>query len=117
MPKQERHPALRLPGVLFGFQVVDLGSIPSPATTATTVPTAATALPAAFLARLGFVDGQRSAVMLLAVERLNGGLGFLVAAHLDEAEPLGAAGVAILDDLGRHDRAVLPKQLRQVTVV
>src|SRR5262249_51336457 len=77
----------------------------APATAA--VPTASAAPAAAsFLARPGFIDRQRPTADLLAVERLNGVLGFLVAAHLHEAEALGSTRVAIHDDLRRLDRAV-----------
>src|SRR5262249_30884964 len=86
------------------------------ATTAVAAPTAAAAATAAVFARLGFVDGQRAAVNFLAVHGLDGCLGLLVGAHLDEAEPLGAAGVAVHDDLGRLHRAVRLEHRLQVAV-
>src|SRR5438105_4051197 len=58
------------------------------------------------LARLGLVDGESAAVLLLAVERCDGALRLGVAAHLDEAEALAPAGVAILDDFGALHVAV-----------
>src|SRR5438045_268648 len=63
-------------------------------TTAATESTAATtaAAPALF-ARAGFVDGEGPAVVLVAVQRRDRRLGFLIGAHLDEAESLGPAGV------------------------
>src|SRR5262249_34204648 len=61
-------------------------------------------------------DRQPAAVHLLVAEPLDGGLGLLVAAHLDEAEALGAAGVPVHDDLGRLHRAELGEQLLQRAV-
>jgi hypothetical protein len=55
---------------------------------------------AAIGARLGFVDRQAAALDLLAVQRRDGGLGLLVAAHLHKAEPLGATRVATQLDCG-----------------
>lgn len=58
--------------------------------------TAATATAAgALFAGTGFIDRQRPPAVLLAVERRNRRLGFLVVGHLDEAKTLGPAGVAI----------------------
>src|SRR5262245_7678308 len=74
---------------------------PAVATSAATAPAAA-----ALGLGPGLVDGQGAAADLLAVERLDGGLGFLVGLHLHEAEALGAAGVPVHDDLGRLHRAV-----------
>src|SRR4051794_36068532 len=89
-------------------RLVTAAATPAAATAAAApvAPPAATAAPAAVLTGLGLVDRQRAAVHLLAVHGLDGGLGFLVGAHLDEAEPLGAAGVAVHDDLRRLHRAV-----------
>src|SRR5271169_267291 len=52
--------------------------------------------------RTGLVHADRASVVLRSVERLNGLLGIRVA-HLDEAESLGAARLAIGDDRGRFD--------------
>src|SRR5437016_5532866 len=68
---------------------------------AATATAAATTATTAFLAGPRFVDGQRAPAHVLAVERRDGRLSLLIAAHLDEAEALRAAGVAIHDDLGR----------------
>jgi hypothetical protein len=91
-------------------------------TTATTAaPTESTAptatAPTAFFARAGFVDGQRPAAVLLAVERRDRGLGFVVAAHLHKTETFASAGVAVVDDLGRHDGAVLAEQLLEFRAI
>src|SRR5262249_21445825 len=91
------------------------------ATVATTAspgaaPAAVTAPAAAFGFRTGLVDGQASAVYFLAVQRRNRRLGLLVGLHLDEAEPLGAAGVAVHDDLRGLHGAVCLEQLFQGAV-
>src|SRR5579863_8421662 len=62
---------------------------------------AATATAAAVFPRPGFIDSQCSALHVLAVERLDGRLSLLVAAHFHEAEPLGSSGVSVHDHLGR----------------
>jgi hypothetical protein len=69
-----------------------------PSTTAAT-PAPATAARTLFT-RTGFVDGQRPAIVLLAIERRDGCLRFLIAGHFNEPEPLAAAGITIIDDLG-----------------
>src|SRR5438067_1113705 len=84
------------------------------ATTTATEPTAATTAAAAtraLFARAGFVDGQGATVVLLAVECRDGGRRLVIVRHLDEAEPLAAAGVAVVDDLCRDDLAVGAEQL------
>ena len=67
-------------------------------TTATTaaVTTTAAATARAVFAGLGFVDGQRPAAVLLAVQRGDRRLRFVVGAHLDEPEALAPAGVRSL---------------------
>jgi hypothetical protein len=55
--------------------------------------------------------------MLLAVEGCDRGLGFFVAAHLDETEALAAARVAIINDLSRHHLTVLTKELLQLGTI
>src|SRR5262249_13266105 len=60
----------------------------------------------------GLVDGQGTALELLAVEgrdRLVGAVG-----HLHETEAAGAAGLAVADHLGPGHGAVLAEHLRQV---
>src|SRR5262249_54760815 len=69
------------------------------------IPPTAAAAPAA-LPGPRRVDGQGPTVHLLAVEGGDGGLGLRVAAHFDEAEPLGTAGVPVHEDLRRLHRAV-----------
>src|SRR5262249_53336332 len=77
---------------------------------------AAAAPAAAVLPRLGLVDGQLPPLHLLAAQRRNGRLGLLVGAHLHETEPLGPAGVAVHDDLGRLHPAERLEHLLQVAV-
>src|SRR5262249_33995185 len=82
------------------------------------VPTAAAipaATAAAVLPGLGLVDGQGPAVDLLAAQPGDGRLRLLVGAHLHEAEPLRAPGVAVGDHLSRLHRTELPEQPLQVT--
>src|SRR5207302_1804634 len=75
------------------------------ATAAAAVATAA-ATTAAIFAGLGLVDGKITAVVLLAVEGRDRGLGLLIGAHLDETETLAAAGVPVADHLSALHRAV-----------
>jgi hypothetical protein len=64
--------------------------------------------------RLGLIDSQGAVSLGLAVHGLDGRLGLGVAAHLDKAEALAAAGVAVLDDLRAADGAVLREPLLEV---
>ena len=70
---------------------------------ATAATAAAAAVPAAtapaLFARLRFIDRQGTAIVLLAVEGLDGRLGLLVVGHFDESEPFAAAALAVLDHL------------------
>ena len=77
----------------------------------TTASTAATATASVF-ARLGFVHRQRAPAVVLAVEPLDGRLGLLVAAHLDEAESLASAAFTVFDDLGTFD---VPKEANKAS--
>jgi outer membrane receptor protein involved in Fe transport len=65
------------------------------------------------LARLGFIDGQSAAFVLLSIQGSNRGLGFGIVRHFDESEAFAAAGVTIVDDLSAFDGAVRRKQLFQ----
>jgi len=79
--------------------------------------TTTTAATSAVFARAGFVDGQGAAAMFLAVQGSDRRLGFLIGPHFDEPEPLGSAGVTVVDDLGRDNRAVLAKQLLELRAI
>ena len=60
--------------------------------------------------RLGFVDGQITTVVILAVQGVNGLLAFFGAAHGDKTEAAGAVGFTIHDEVGFGDRAVFGKK-------
>src|SRR4051812_41653618 len=68
-------------------------------TAAATVSAAATTAGTALFARTGFVDGECSAVVFLAIQRRDRGLGFVIGSHFDKAKAFASAGVAIVDDL------------------
>src|SRR5690554_6119584 len=63
--------------------------------------------------RLGLADLQRATEIIDAVQRRDRGPCFGLAAHLDETEALALAGVAIGDQLGGLDRAVLAELFGQ----
>jgi hypothetical protein len=86
------------------------------AESATTTAAAATTA-ATFFTGPGFVDGQGATAVLLAVEGRDSRLGFGVAVHFDKTKPLAAAGVTIIDDLGRHDLAMGAEQLLEFGAV
>jgi len=91
------------------------------ATTATAAtpaakPTTATAATAAGL-RPGFIHGNGATIQLLAVEGGNRRLRFRIAAHLDEAEALGAPRITVDNDLRRLHRAMCAELLFQHAVV
>ena len=75
-------------------------TVAAPATAVTTAATTA-ATAAAVLARAGLIDSQAAALDVLASERGDRGLSLGVAAHLDEAEPLGSTRVPVHDHLRR----------------
>lgn len=95
------------------------------ATSATTTTTAAmaTAPPAETTAtasaglRPGFVHGNGATVQLFAIEGGNCRLRFRITAHFDKTETLGAARVAVDDDLRRLHRTMRAKLLFQHAVV
>jgi hypothetical protein len=86
------------------------------AVTATAAATAATTAAETFL-RSRFVDRQRAAAELLAVERIDGCFGFAVGRHFNKAKPFALAGLAIADDLGRGDLAVLAEHFLQLRTI
>jgi hypothetical protein len=109
---------------MFAFQIErrEIGLIPTAAAAATAASaaavTTATATTAAtsWLARTGFIHGERAAVVLGAVHSADRGLGFFIAAHFHEAEALAAAGVAIHDHFGALYRSEFPKHLVEIRV-
>jgi hypothetical protein len=74
---------------------------------------ASSASASSFFAGPGLVDRQRASVVLLPVQPLNGGLGFLVVAHFHEAKSLAAAAVAVRNNLGAVHGAEGGKQVLQ----
>src|SRR5256885_1410163 len=87
------------------------------AATATTAAATTTETAAAGFARLGFVDGERAAVLFLAVERGDRGLRFLVRAHLHKPKALAAAGVAVCDHFSGLNLAMRTEQLLELRAV
>src|SRR5207248_7346388 len=81
---------------------------------ATTATASAATATRAILSRLGFVHGELTPIVFLAVKRRDRGLCFGIAAHLHKSETLAPAGVTIGDDLGRLNRSVRGKKLFQV---
>lgn len=100
--------------VLVFFPATVAASATAAARPSATITASATA--ASFFPGLGFVNGERPSAYFFAVQRTNGGLSLLIAAHLDKAETLGAAGFPIANDLSRFDRTELLKQPLQITV-
>src|SRR6218665_196992 len=87
-----------------------------PAATAPGATTEAAAARSAGFHGAGFVDHQITAAEVLAMHALDRGLRLCVAAHFDQTQTLGAAGVALHHALGAADRAVLAEGLLQVFV-
>src|SRR5262245_43630631 len=74
----------------------------------------AAARPVAFLLRTRFVDRHRTTAVVLTVQLFDRRLRLGIAAHLDEAETLAAAGVAIGDELRGLDRSARGKFGRDI---
>lgn len=89
-------------------------STPTPAratATASTSAAAGKATAGALLAGLGLVDDELPPAHVKAAEGVDGGVALLGVGHFDEAEASGASGLAIHDDGGELDLAVLPEEL------
>jgi len=69
---------------------------------------------AAVFHRTGFIDLDRTAINLLAVEAANGGFAFWSAAHGDKGKAAGAIGCAIHHDFAIGDGAELFESVLQV---
>ena len=63
------------------------------------------------------VDGQRPAIVLLAVQRRDRGIRLGVVGELHEPETLAPTRLAIAHDLGRSHLAMLPEQLLEFRAV
>jgi hypothetical protein len=117
--RNEQAPARRCGRGLYWFDLTAASTAATTvaaaaASTATTVAASATTATAAVFLRTRFVDGQGAAIMLLAVDRGDRGRGLFVAGHFDKAKTLAATRVAVVDDLGAGDRAMLREQLFEV---
>src|SRR5262249_39237808 len=64
----------------------------------------------------GLINGQGTAVEVLAIQGSDSGLGLLVHLHFHEAEPLGTARVVVHDYLGRLYVAVRLEQLPEIAI-
>src|SRR5487761_2433969 len=91
-----RTPLIRLPALL--------------KSAATAAVAAASAEASAIFLRAGLIDGQVAAVELVAVQRIDGPLGFRVASHFHKSEALGPACVPIRDDADTVYGSILFKQ-------
>jgi hypothetical protein len=101
----------------YSFGLVPTAAAATAATSAAAVTTAtATAATTSWLARTGFIHGERPAVVLGAVDAADRGLGLFIAAHFDKAKTLAAAGVAIHDHFGALNRSEFTKQLVEIRV-
>jgi hypothetical protein len=89
-------------------------TVAAAAATTAAASTTATAATAAIFTRASFVDGERPAVVLLAVHSGNGRLRFFITSHFHEAEAFASTGVAVHDDFGALHSAVLTKNLIQI---
>jgi hypothetical protein len=88
---------------------------PEPATVATSASITATAsAKRALFPRAGFVDIQRPAIQLAAVESFDCIFSFTGIRHFDEPEATGLTGLAIPDDTDALHRTVLGESGLQV---
>src|SRR5205085_8796306 len=83
----------------------------------TTATAAAAAAARTILTRLGFIDGECAAFVLAAVQTLDGCSRFRLTSHLDEAEALAPARVAIGDDLRALHIAECTKQFFEARTI
>jgi len=84
---------------------------------ASTASTASTTTAAAGTTILGGADGERTAVAIRGIERLDGSLALFGGAHGDEAEATAATGLTVGDDFGPLHGAVCAKHLLKPRVV
>ncbi len=64
----------------------------------------------------GFIDSDVPAAKILAVQHLNGFVGFLIGRHFDKAEASGAARELVYDHLGRFHVPGLGEVLPQLII-
>jgi hypothetical protein len=83
------------------------------ATTAITT-AAATGAGRTIFTRARFINRQRPAIDLFAVERLHGGIGSFLGFHTDKREAARAAAEFVLDYINFRDRAVSGKEVLEL---
>jgi hypothetical protein len=86
----------------------------SAVTAATSAATAASAAASAIFARASFVDRQGATVVLLAVQRADGGLRFVITTHFHKAESLTATAFTVRNHLRALHAAVGREHLFQI---
>jgi hypothetical protein len=92
------------------------GSTTSAATASSSVTTETTTTTAAALAiRLGsgVIETETTAIEVVSLESLDGGLGLVDGSELDVAKALGRTGLAVGDEVDALDVTVLAKELVQ----
>lgn len=118
---------------VFGIDLVAISpatatTVPTAAATAAEAATASTTTKAAATAAAtakaaarrtillwpGLVDGQSTTGKLIAVERLDRGVGRFLRLHLDETEATRTPSVAISDDIRRINLTRLTEQLLEI---
>src|ERR1039457_2795653 len=99
-----------------GLQPAWTWLVAAAATAAATTAPAPAAAPAAATGkstirlRTGFIDVQRSAVELPAIQFRDSAIRFRVCGHFDKSEPSGLAGIPVGDDVDALDGAIRFKQ-------
>jgi hypothetical protein len=61
----------------------------------------------------GFIDGQFTTIVGLAIEGVDGALAFFCAAHGDETKAAGALGFTVEDQMGLGNGAVIGEEVAQ----
>lgn len=84
------------------------------AAAATVATTTATSTTTALFAGTGFVDGQRSAAVILLVQAADCFVGGVIIRHLDESEAFAPTSVPVLDDLSTLHRTESAEQGFQI---
>ena len=91
-----------------------LVAIATTAATATTAITTTATAARAFFARLGHVNSEGAAIHFLAVQGLDGFVGFLGGPHGDKTKTARTAGFPVHHQVGFGDRAMLGERVIQV---
>ena len=77
-------------------------------------PTTKVAAGRALFARTGFIDGQCTALEILAVELFDSTVGLFLAAHLDEGKPARTVGKLVHNQFALHDMTDLFEQIKNI---